>query len=103
MESGWHPHIKSDHKQDTTKNISPQIPIQRTPYISEIWKVYCTISHNTITPTTQPYTPSNTLTQSRLTIITGNNGTISTQTIIEHQPTSFANMAKNTSIKTFDL
>ena len=64
--------------------------IQQTiPYISEIWKVYCTISHNTITPTPQLTTPSNTLTQSRLTIITGNNGTISTQTIIEHQPPTY--------------
>ena len=64
--------------------------IQQTiPYISEIWKVYCTISHNTITPTPQLTTPSSTLTQSRLTIITGNNGTISTQTIIEHQPPTY--------------
>ena len=64
--------------------------IQQTiPYISEIWKIYCTISHNTITPTTQHITPNNTQTQSRLTIITGNNGTMSTQTIIEHQPTTY--------------
>ena len=47
----------------TTQNLKQitnayQLIIQQTiPYISEIWKVYCTISHNTITPTTQHTTP----------------------------------------------
>ena len=59
------------------------------PYISQIWKKYCDLTHqpfptHTPTPTqsTHSYTP-------QLTIISGNNGSISTTTVYDHPPSAY--------------
>ena len=60
------------------------------PYISTIWKTYCTISHNSDNAPTPSTSSRNSIRIPRLTIISGNNGTISTtQTINDHQPTAY--------------
>ena len=78
--------------QKTFKQITKnyQLIVQQTvPFISTIWKAYCTISHTNTIPTNTRNTTSNTIPLPRLTIITGNNGTISTQTITDHQPPAY--------------
>ena len=59
------------------------------PYISAIWKIYCTISHNNNIPTTLRTSSGNSIRIPRLTIISGNNGTLSTHTINDHQPSAY--------------
>ena len=60
------------------------------PYISTIWKTYCTISHNSDNTPTPNTSSRNSTCLPRLTIISGNNGTLSTQTINDHQPTAYS-------------
>ena len=59
------------------------------PYISQTWKKYCDLTHQplptstpTLTQSTHSYTP-------RLTIISGNNGAISTTTVCDHPPSAY--------------
>ena len=60
------------------------------PYISEAWKIYCTETHPTLPPT--PSRPSQITPPQRLPrliIISGNNATLSTTTINDHQPRAY--------------
>ena len=71
------------------------------PYISEVWKIYCNETHSVNTSNPLRPSPSH-LTQHlpKLIVISGNNATLSTTTINDHQPPAyFRKTKKNTTLQ----
>ena len=60
------------------------------PYISQIWKTYCNLTHQSTTPQFTPHTHPTLSHTPRLTIISGNNGSISTTTVTDHPPPAYS-------------
>ena len=90
--NGWTGDVLNTHQSISTTLKTAYFSILNItiPYISEVWKIYCTETHpNTTTTTPQPSRSRSIQHLPQLIILSGNNATLSTTTINDHQPKAY--------------
>ena len=91
--------LPSSAQFTTLQRVYQLITKLTVPYISVIWKTYCSLTHNSDSLSESHQTRSNLYSSPRPTVISGNNGTLTTETITAHYHSTFVSSA-NKAVKT---